>query len=95
MRVSPFGAMYAVASFWWVLHSIYVVPELTQQFAIWTVPGVLGLAIAGAFIFSWPFVAVARRRDGAGRAILFACVWWLLQQRFFCTAAAKGCAAFG
>lgn len=78
VRVSPFGAMYAVASFWWVLHSIYVVPELTQQFAIWTVPGVLGLAIVGAFIFSWPLVAVARRCDGAGRAILFACVWTLV-----------------
>ena len=74
IRVSPFGAMYAVANFWWVLHSIYVVPELTQQFAIWTIPGLIGLAIAGALIFSWPFVAVACRR-GAGRAILFACVW--------------------
>ena len=78
IRVSPFGAMYAVANFWWVLHSIYVVPELTQQFAIWTVPGVIGLAVAGAFIFSWPFVAVARRRGGAGRAILFPCVWTLV-----------------
>ena len=79
LRVSPFGAMYAVASFWWVLHSIYVVPELAQQFAIWTIPGVVGLAIAGALIFSWPFVAVARRRmNGAGRAILFACVWVLV-----------------
>lgn len=77
IRVSPFGAMYAVANFWWVLHSIYVVPELTQQFAIWTIPGLIGLAIAGALIFSWPFVAVACRR-GAGRAILFACVWTLV-----------------
>lgn len=77
IRVSPFGAMYAVANFWWVLHSIYVVPELTQQFAIWTIPGLIGLAIAGALIFSWPFVAVACRR-GAGRAILFACVWALV-----------------
>lgn len=79
IRVSPFGAMYAVANFWWVLHSIYVVPELTQQFAIWTIPGVIGLAIAGALIFSWPFVAVARMRlSCAGRAILFACVWTLV-----------------
>ena len=79
LRVSPFGAMYAVANFWWVLHSIYVVPELTQQFAIWTIPGVVGLAIAGALIFSWPFVAIARMRmTGAGRAILFACVWTLV-----------------
>lgn len=79
LRVMPFGAMYAVANFWWVLHSIYVVPELTQQFAIWTVPGLIGLAIAGAFIFSWPFVAVARMRlSCGGRAILFACVWALV-----------------
>ena len=79
LRVSPFGAMYAVANFWWVLHSIYVVPELTQQFAIWTIPGVVGLAIAGALIFSWPFVAIARMHmTGAGRAILFACVWALV-----------------
>ena len=79
LRVSPFGAVYAVANFWWVLHSIYVVPELTQQFAIWTIPGVVGLAIAGALIFSWPFVAIARMRmTGAGRAILFACVWVLV-----------------
>ncbi len=79
LRVSPFGAMYAVANFWWVLHSIYVVPELTQQFAIWTIPGLVGLAIAGALIFSWPFVAVARMRlQGGARAILFACVWTLV-----------------
>ena len=79
IRVSPFGAMYAVANFWWVFHSIYVVPELTQQFAIWTIPGVIGLAIAGALIFSWPFVAVGRSRNtGVGRAILFACVWTLI-----------------
>lgn len=79
IRVAPFGAMYAVANFWWVLHSIYVVPELTQQFAIWTIPGVVGLAIAGVLIFSWPFVAVAcKRGGGASRAILFACVWTLV-----------------
>ena len=78
-RVAPFGAMYAVASFWWVLHSIYVVPEIAQQFAIWTVPGVIGLAIAGVLIFSWPFVAVARMRVScAGRPVLFACVWTLV-----------------
>lgn len=79
LRVSPFGAVYAVTSFWWVLHSIYVVPELTQQFAIWTIPGLIGLGIAGVLIFSWPFVAVARMRiSGGARAILFACVWALV-----------------
>ena len=79
LRVAPFGAMYSVAMFWWVLHSIYVVPELTAQFAIWTVPGVIGLAMAGAVIFSWPFVAVAQKKlNPFGRVILFACVWVLV-----------------
>ena len=79
LRVAPFGAMYSVAMFWWVLHSIYVVPELTEQFAVWTVPGLFGLAIAGALIFSWPLVAIAQKRLGAvGRVILFACVWVLV-----------------
>lgn len=79
LRVAPFGAMYAVANFWWVLHSIYVVPEIAQQFAIWTVPGVIGLAIAGVFIFSWPFVVVAQKKlSPVGRALMFACVWALV-----------------
>lgn len=75
-RVSPFGAVYAIGMFWWVLHSIYVVPELMQQFAIWTLPALIGLGIAGVFIFSWPFVAVARvRTTAAARVFLFAGVW--------------------
>lgn len=78
-RVAPFGAMYAIAMFWWTLHSIYVAPELTQQFAIWTVPGVVGLAVAGVFIFSWPFVALARCQGGAiKRVVVFATVWTLV-----------------
>ena len=79
LRVAPFGAMYSVAMFWWTLHSIYVVPELAAQFAVWTLPGVIGLAIAGVFVFSWPFVAVSRvTRNPAYRAILFAMVWVLV-----------------
>lgn len=78
-RVSPFGAMYAISMFWWVLHSIYVVPELANQFAIWTVPAIIGLGIAGVFIFSWPMVAIARRpANHAYSAILFAAVWTLV-----------------
>ena len=77
--MSPFGAMYAISMFWWTLHSIYVVPELTRQFAIWTVPAVIGLGIAGVLIFSWPFVAIARVKTGvASRVFLFACVWTLV-----------------
>ncbi|MBR2412633.1 MAG: apolipoprotein N-acyltransferase [Alphaproteobacteria bacterium] len=79
LRVAPFGAVYAISMFWWTLHSIYVVPELTAQYAIWTVPGVIGLGVAGVFIFSWPFVAISRvKTSGAGRVFLFAAVWMLV-----------------
>ncbi|MBQ2005381.1 MAG: apolipoprotein N-acyltransferase, partial [Alphaproteobacteria bacterium] len=86
-RIAPFGAVYCVAMFWWVLHSIYVVPELTAQFAIWTVPGVLGLAIAGAIIFSIPFVVLRKiNMSGAGHPFMFAAVWvlvlWLREWMF-------------
>ncbi|MBO5662597.1 MAG: apolipoprotein N-acyltransferase, partial [Alphaproteobacteria bacterium] len=78
-RVAPFGAMYAIAMFWWMLHSIYVVPELIQQFAIWTVPGLIGLGIAGVLIFSWPFVAIACvRTSSPARVFLFSGVWALV-----------------
>ena len=79
LRVSPFGAVYAISMFWWTLHSIYVVPELANQFAVWTIPGVIGLGIAGAFIFVWPFVVISCvRRNPAYSAILFAAVWVLV-----------------
>lgn len=79
LRVSPFGAVYAISMFWWTLHSIYVVPELANQFAVWTIPGVIGLGIAGAFIFVWPFVVISYvRRNPAYSAILFAAVWVLV-----------------
>lgn len=76
VHVFPFGAAYAATMFWWVLHSIYVVPELAEQFAIWTVPGILGIALAGGIIFGVPFVVVGRVRCGvAARPVLFAAVW--------------------
>ena len=79
LRVAPFGAMYAVTMFWWTLHSIYVVPELAQQFAIWTLPAVVGLMLAGIIIFSWPFVAVAKiLKSAPARVFLFASVWMLV-----------------
>ena len=52
----PFGAMYAISMFWWTVHSIYVVPELTQRFAVWTLPALFGIGIVGALIFTIPFV---------------------------------------
>lgn len=76
LRVLPFSAIYAVAMFWWVMHSIYVLPELTAQFAIWTVPGLIGIAIAGGIIFAIPFVALSRVRCAAvARPFVFAGFW--------------------
>jgi apolipoprotein N-acyltransferase len=75
-RIAPFGAVYAMVMFWWVLHSIYVVPELANQFAVWTVPGLIGIGIVGALIFVWPFIAISSiRANPACRPILFAAIW--------------------
>ena len=85
LRAAPFGAAYAIAMFWWTLHSIYVVPELARQFAIWTVPGLIGLGLAGAIIFTIPFASASRIR-GAGRSFVFAGMWtfilWLREWAF-------------
>ncbi|MDE6250048.1 MAG: apolipoprotein N-acyltransferase [Alphaproteobacteria bacterium] len=76
LRALPFSAIYSVAMFWWVMHSIYVLPELTAQFAIWTVPGLIGIAIAGGIIFAIPFVALSRVRCAAvARPFVFAGFW--------------------
>lgn len=78
-RAFPFGAAYSVAMFWWTLHSIYVVPELASQFAIWTVPALMGLGIAGGFIFGTPFALCARARTtAAARPFVFAGMWTLV-----------------
>ncbi len=74
LRAAPFGAAYSIAMFWWTLSSIYVVPELARQFAVWTVPGLAGLGLAGAIVFSIPFVAAACVR-GAARIFVFAGGW--------------------
>lgn len=76
VRILPFSAIYAVAMFWWVVHSIYVVPELTKQFAIWTFPALVGIGILGGIIFAIPFVAVTGKRlNPVCRPFLFAAVW--------------------
>ena len=76
LRSIPFSTVYAVAMFWWMLHSIYVLPELAQQFAIWTIPGLLGIAVAGGIIFSIPFVFVSCARCAASaRPFVFAGIW--------------------
>lgn len=87
MRVMPFGAMYGISMFWWVLNSIYVVPELTAQYAIWTVPGIVGLGCAGAIIFGAPFAILRSvQMRPAVRPFFFAAVWvcvlWLREWLF-------------
>ncbi len=78
-RVFPFGAFYAMAMFWWVLNSIYVVPELANQFAVWTAPGLIGIGIAGGIIFSIPFLAISGTRSNpACRPFVFAAIWTLV-----------------
>ncbi|MBR4860459.1 MAG: rRNA maturation RNase YbeY, partial [Alphaproteobacteria bacterium] len=87
LYVSPFGAMYGISMFWWVLNSIYVVPEMTAQYAIWTVPGIIGLGLAGVVIFGAPF-AILRfvKIKSAARPFFFAGVWtivlWLREWLF-------------
>ncbi|MEE1029738.1 MAG: rRNA maturation RNase YbeY, partial [Alphaproteobacteria bacterium] len=79
VRVAPFGAMYGLFMFWWVLHSIYVAPEIADLYAIWTIPGGIGLMFAGWLIFSWPFVAIAQKKmSAASRIFLFAGIWTLV-----------------
>ena len=79
LMTSPFGAFYGMAMFWWVLNSIYVVPELAQQFAIWTLPGLIGIGLICGIILSVPFAVIRYvRREPAYRAILFATIWTLI-----------------
>ena len=87
LRAVPFGAMYAISMFWWTLHSIYVVPELMREFAIWTVPGIIGIGIVGAIFFTIPFVITSSiRMKSCVKPILFAflcvCVLWLREWVF-------------
>ena len=79
LQILPFSAVYAVAMFWWVTNSIYVVPELAAQFAIWTVPALIGIGILGGIIFAIPFVVASRICTfPAHRAILFAASWTIV-----------------
>lgn len=76
IRVLPFSGIYAIAMFWWVVHSIYVVPELTKQLAIWTLPALIGIGIVGGIIFAIPFMAISGKRlNPVCRPFLFAAVW--------------------
>ena len=76
---SVYGAFYGIAMFWWVLNSIYVVPELAEQFAVWTIPALIGIGVVCGAILSLPFAIIRYvRRKSPYSAILFACVWTLV-----------------
>lgn len=76
LHVFPFSAAYAMSMFWWVLHSIYVVPELTNQFAVWTIPGLIGIGLLGGVVFAIPFIVISRiRTNPPYRPFLFALSW--------------------
>ena len=75
----PYGAFYGIAMFWWVLNSIYVIPELAAQFAIWTLPALIGIGLLCGLILSLPFAIIRYvSRKSAHRAILFATIWTLV-----------------
>lgn len=79
LQILPFSGVYAIGMFWWVLNSIFVVPELAAQFAIWTVPGIIAIGIFGGFVFAIPFAIIrCIRTNPAYRAFLFACVWTII-----------------
>ena len=79
LRNSVFGAFYGVAMFWWVLNSIYVIPELTAQFAIWTIPALIGIGLLCGAVLSLPFAVIrCVQRKSPYRAILFATIWTLV-----------------
>ncbi len=86
-RAVPFGTMYAISMFWWTTNSIYVVPELAKQFAVWTVPILLGIGLFGALIFTIPFVLTrCICIKSAVKPFLFASAWtsvlWLREWIF-------------
>ena len=75
----PFGAFYGMAMFWWVLNSIYVIPELAAQFAIWTLPALVGIGLLCGAILSLPFAVIRyTSRKSPYRAILFAAIWTVI-----------------
>jgi len=76
---SVYGAFYGISMFWWVLNSIYVVPELAAQFAVWTIPALVGIGLVCGAILSLPFAIIRyTQRKSPYSAILFACVWALV-----------------
>ncbi len=79
VRAIPFGAFYAITMFWWMLHSIYVLPSLAAEYAIWTIPGIIGIGLFGALFFALPFAVVGSMHTNYyAKPILFAITWTLV-----------------
>ncbi len=75
-KIMPFGFVFSVSMFWWIINSFYVIPELADQFAIWTVPAIVSIGFFGGVIFSIPFSIIRSIRQILPyRAILFAFSW--------------------
>ncbi|MCQ2574630.1 MAG: apolipoprotein N-acyltransferase [Alphaproteobacteria bacterium] len=89
LQALPFTSAYSISMFWWVLHSIYVVPELTAQFAVWTIPGILGIGVVCGVFFAVPFAVTNYffREHRYQRTMIFSCLCsiglWL--REWFCT----------
>lgn len=57
--IFPFTVSYSISMFCWILNSIYVLPELADKFAIWTIPSLIMIGIFGGIIFSIPFICLS------------------------------------
>lgn len=58
--IFPFSSIYSVFMFGWVVNSIYVVPELSEQFAVWTIPILISIGLFGGIFFSIPYICIMR-----------------------------------
>ncbi len=58
--IFPFSSIYSVSMFGWVVNSIYVVPELSEQFAVWTIPILISIGLFGGIFFSIPYISIMR-----------------------------------
>ena len=58
--IFPFSSIYSISIFGWVVNSIYVVPELSKQFAIWTIPILFSIGFFGGIFFGIPYILIMR-----------------------------------
>lgn len=71
--IFPFSSIYSISIFGWVVNSIYVVPELSKQFAIWTIPILFSIGFFGGIFFGIPYILIMRIHcKSIYRPVLFA-----------------------